>query len=152
MYRFVHLQLLAIRGMTGEGRREARRSNNMPCALWNSHWLIMGNSDSHRRDRLRTQTVEWLQKKCAKQELLSIVCQLQTAATVVWPGRMFVRQLFNISVPQSRSFTSYLSESRSPIGFSLVAWIFGGEEWSSMLSALGDQQLSHFEHIWIVRV
>ena len=49
-------------------------------------------------DRLRLQINGWLQKKkCTKKELLSIAGQLQHAATVVWPGRVFVRRLFDLS-------------------------------------------------------
>ena len=44
-------------------------------------------------DRLRRQIEEWLQKKkCTKQGVFSIAGQLQHAATVVLPGRVFVGQ------------------------------------------------------------
>ena len=45
--------------------------------------------------RLRSQMDGWLQKKkCAKKELFSIAGH---AATVVWPGRVFVRHLLDLS-------------------------------------------------------
>ena len=41
---------------------------------------------------------EWLQKKrCTKRELLSIAGQLQHVATIVKPGRTFLRRLFDLS-------------------------------------------------------
>ena len=49
-------------------------------------------------ERLRTQIKAWLPKeRCTKRELLSIAGQLQHAATVVRPGRVFLRQLFDLS-------------------------------------------------------
>ena len=49
-------------------------------------------------DRLHGHINEWLQKKrCTKRELLSIAGQLQHAAMVVWPGRTFLRRLFDLS-------------------------------------------------------
>ena len=52
--------------------------------------------------RLRDRVKEWLQKKhCTKwdlfNKLLSVAGQLQQAVTVVRPGRVFLRQLFDLS-------------------------------------------------------
>ena len=48
--------------------------------------------------RLCWQVGSWLvRKRCTKKELLSIAGQLQHAATVVKPGRTFLRQLFDLS-------------------------------------------------------
>ena len=49
-------------------------------------------------NRLRLLIQEWLGKKsCKKRELLSVAGQLQHAATVVRPGRTFLRRLFDLS-------------------------------------------------------
>ena len=49
-------------------------------------------------NRLCHLTSEWLRKKrCTKRELLSIAGQLQHAATIVKPGRTFLRHLFDLS-------------------------------------------------------
>ena len=94
-------------------------------------------------DRLRAQIEEWLQKrKCTKQELLSIAGQLQHAATVVWPGRVFVRRLFDLSATvRKASHHVYLNlGARSDLAW----WREFLAEWNgvSMLSALGDLQPS----------
>ena len=48
--------------------------------------------------RVRDRVKEWIQKKrCTKRDLLSLVGQLQHAATVGRPGRMFLRRLFDLS-------------------------------------------------------
>ena len=48
--------------------------------------------------QLRDRIKEWLQKKrCTKHEFLSLAGQLQHAATVVRPGRSFLRRLFDLS-------------------------------------------------------
>ena len=54
-------------------------------------------------DRLHGHTKEWLQKqRCTKMELLLIAGQPQHAAMVVWPGRMFLRHLFDLSATVSK--------------------------------------------------
>ena len=95
----------------------------------------------YKLDRLREQIGEWLQKKrCTKKELLSIAGQLQHAATVVWPGRIFVRRLFDLSatVKKNSHHVSLNQGARSDLAW----WHDFLVEWNgvSMLSALGDQE------------
>ena len=54
-------------------------------------------------DRIQKLVQSWLLKKrCTKRELLSIAGQLQHAATMVRPGRTFIRRFFDLSKTVSR--------------------------------------------------
>lgn len=94
-------------------------------------------------DRLRVQIVGWLERKrCTKRELLSIAGQLQHAATVVWPGRVFLRRLFDLSatVKQPHHHVNLNKGARSDLAWwheFLVHW-----NGVSLLVALGQQEPS----------
>ena len=54
-------------------------------------------------NRLQVALQEWLQKRrCTKRELQSIAGQLQHAATIVRPGRTFLRRLYDLSSSVSK--------------------------------------------------
>ena len=95
----------------------------------------------YKLDRLREQIAEWLQKRrCTKKEILSIAGQLQHAATVVWPGRVFVRRLFDLSatVRRNNHHLSLNHGARSDLAWAhefLVEW-----NGVSMSSSLGEQK------------
>ena len=56
--------------------------------------------------RLRDRVREWLQKKgSTKRDLLSLVGQLQHAATVIRPGRTFLRSPFDLSATVQNHIT-----------------------------------------------
>ena len=80
---------------------------------------------------------EWLHKKrCTKRELLSIAGQLQHAATVVRPGRTFLRRLFDLSstVAKLDHHIKLNAGARSDLAW----WHEFLEDWNgvSLLSAL----------------
>jgi len=51
--------------------------------------------------RLQEATAAWRGRKCCtKQELLSLIGSLQHAATVIRPGRSFVRRMIDLSCPR----------------------------------------------------
>ena len=54
-------------------------------------------------ERIQELVQSWsLKKRCTKRELLSIAGQLQHAATMVRPGRTFIRRFFDLSKTVSR--------------------------------------------------
>ena len=91
--------------------------------------------------RVRDRVKEWLQKKrCTKHELLSLAGQLQHAATVVRPGRTFLRRLFDLSatVRRPHHHLSLNKGARSDLAW----WHEFLTDWNgvSLLVALGEQE------------
>ena len=95
---------------------------------------------SQKLERLRSQLEEWLgRKRCTKRELLSIAGQLQHAAKVVRPGRVFLRRLFDLSatVVKPHHHLNLSSGARSDL-----AWrheFIGQWNGVSLMSVAGDQ-------------
>ena len=90
-------------------------------------------------NRLCHLTSEWLWKKrCTKRELLSIAGQLQHAATIVKPGRTFLRRLFDLSsrVAKLDHHIKLNAGARSDLAW----WHEFLEGWNgvSLLAALGE--------------
>jgi len=82
---------------------------------------------------------EWLHKKwCTKRELLSIAGQLQHAATVVRPGRIFLRRLFDLSSMVAK--LDHHIKLNAGAWSDLAWWHEFLEDWNgvSSLSALGE--------------
>ena len=95
--------------------------------------------------RLRDRVKEWLQKKrCTKRDLLSLAGQLQHAATVVRPGRTFLRRLFDLSatVQKPNHHLSLNKGARSDLAW----WHDFLMDWNgvSLLVALGEQEPTVF--------
>ena len=91
--------------------------------------------------RLRDRINEWLQKKrCTKRDLLSLAGQLQHAATVVRPGRTFLRRLFDLSATVQKPH-HHLSLNRGARS-DLAWWHEFLTDWNgvSLLVALGEQE------------
>ena len=89
-------------------------------------------------DRLRRQLRDWLQlKRCTKRELLSIAGQLQHAATVVWPGRTFLRLLLDLSATVAKP-THHISLNKAAWS-DLIWWNEFLADWNRvlLLSVLG---------------
>lgn len=91
-------------------------------------------------ERLRSQLEEWLgRRRCTKRELLSIAGQLQHAAKVVRPGRVFLRRLFDLSttVKKPHHHLNLSSGARSDLAW----WREFIEQWNgvSLMSVAGDQ-------------
>ena len=96
-------------------------------------WLPQGKPA-----KLRDRVKEWLQKKCCtKWDLLSLAGQLQHAATVVRPGRAFLRRLFDLSatVRKPHHHLSLNKGARSDL-----AWWHEFLTGVSLLVALGEQE------------
>ena len=94
-------------------------------------------------DRLCCQLRGWLQRKrCTKRELLSIAGQLQHSAMAVWPGRTFLRRLFDLStiVEKPNHHISLNKAARSD----LMWWNEFLTDWNgvSLLSVLGEHEPS----------
>ena len=94
-------------------------------------------------ERLQSSVKEWSQRRrCTKRELLSIAGQLQHAATVVWPGRTFLRRLFDLSatVKKPNHHVSLNAGARSDLAW----WSVFLEQWNgvSLLAVLGEQEPS----------
>ena len=91
--------------------------------------------------QLRDRIKEWLQKKrCTKRELLSLAGQLQHAATVVRPGRSFLRRLFDLSATVQKPH-HHLSLNRGARS-DLAWWHEFLTVWNgvSLLAVLGEQE------------
>lgn len=89
--------------------------------------------------RLRQSVQEWLRKKkCTKRELLSIAGQLQHAATVVRPGRTFLRRLFDLSATVAKP--DYHIRLNAGVRSDLAWWHEFLEQWNgvSLLTSLGE--------------
>ena len=96
--------------------------------------------------RLRGMLTEWSKRRgCTKRELLSLIGSLHHAATVVKPGRIFLRRLIDLSkVPKAlHHFVRLNSEARSDIQW----WQAFACRWNGvgLLSALGQSTPS----VWI---
>lgn len=88
--------------------------------------------------RLQSLLQEWSTKKgCTKRELLSLIGSLQHAATVIKPGRVFLRRLIDLStVPKQLHYYVRLNqEARSDICW----WAKFIEHWNGygLLAAVG---------------
>ena len=101
--------------------------------------------------RLRDRVKEWLQKKrCTKRELLSLAGQLQHAATVIRPGRTFLRRLFDLSatVQKPNHHLSLNKGARSDLAW----WHDFLMDWNgvSLLGGTGANSLVDIRRIWEV--
>ena len=91
-------------------------------------------------ERLQRQLGGWLtRKKCTQRELLSIAGQLQHAAKVVWPGRVFLRRIFDLSatVRKPHHRIKLNKGARSDLAW----WFEFLAQWNgvSLMSVLGDK-------------
>lgn len=94
--------------------------------------------------RLKATISSWKgRKKCTKQELLSLIGQLHHAASVVKPGRSFLRRMINLSMVVSQ--LHYTLRLNGAFRADLEWWDLFLEEWNgiSLVQALGKSKPDH---------
>ena len=95
--------------------------------------------------RIKEELRQWQAKKrCTRQELQSLTGLLQHAATVVRPGRTFLRRLYDlVSTAKAPGHHLYLNTAAQA---DLAWWGLFIDAWNG-LSVLHTRQLSHSHHV-----
>ena len=100
--------------------------------------------------RLQQTIRYWASKRsCTKRELLSLIGQLQHAATVVRPGRTFQRRMIDLAARFSR-LDDHIAECTVPIRSTVVVTIFARLEWIRIFPAKDTDNRGSFRRLWLL--